>query len=165
MPLSLKRLHHLGGGRVLARVGREGHQRAFAGRPGDRPELLGDERVAAHQDRLHALVAHLADDQARLGVVAAEIDDIDVGLLELGDERRIVLLAGGDRLVHLLLLAGRVERLLGLVGEALAVSRLVVDEGDLLVGEMRWRDICRRCRPADRRGRRRDRCSARRGRR
>src|SRR3546814_19720546 len=38
----------LGNG-VLARIGVEGHQGAFAGRAGNRPELLVDQRVAAHQ--------------------------------------------------------------------------------------------------------------------
>ncbi len=134
--LVLEALDHLGGGWVFARVGREGHQRAFAGRAGDRPVFLGDERIAAHEDGGHALVAHLAHDQSGLGMVAAEVQHIDMGLLELGDERRVVLLAGGVGLGQDLLLAGRVHRLPGLLGEAFAVGGLVVDDGDVLVGEM-----------------------------
>ena len=50
-----------------------------------------------------ALLLGLARDQARLGVIAAEVDQIDAGVLHLGDQRGEVLVARGDRLVHGLL--------------------------------------------------------------
>ena len=70
-------------------------------------------------------------------MVAAEIGDVDVGGLQLGDERAIVLLAGREGLVHDLLQAGRIHRLLGLVGEAFAVGGLVVQDRDVLALELR----------------------------
>ena len=88
------------GVRVLARIGREGHQRALAGIAGDLPVLVGDQRVARDRAGVHALLDHLAHDQAGFGVVAADIDDVDAGLLQLGDERGVVLLAGGVGLVQ-----------------------------------------------------------------
>src|SRR5581483_160460 len=47
-------------------------------------------------------------------------------------EGREVLVAAGDRFIHHLFKAGGVHRLLRLVGEALAVSRLVLNDRDLL---------------------------------
>ena len=105
-------------------------------------------------DGLDALVAHLAHDQAAFGVQAAPVDDVGAGCLDLGDERREVLLAGVDALVEDFLHAACVHRLLGLVGEALAVGRLVVDDGDLLALELVGDVACRPPRPAGRRGRR-----------
>ena len=89
-----------------------------------------------HQDRLQSLIAHLPHDQAGFLVIAAVIDDIDVVELELGDERGEILVALIVGLVELLLHARGVERLLHLVGEAFAVGRLVVDDGDVLVLEI-----------------------------
>ena len=48
----------------------------------------------------------------------------------------IVLLAGVDAFVEHFLHAAFADRLFGLVGEAFAVSRLVVDDGDFLALEM-----------------------------
>ena len=90
-----------------------------------------DQGVARHHGRIDALLLGLARDQTGLGVIAAEIDQIDAGVLHLGDQRGEVLVARGDRLVHGLLDAARVQLLLELVGEALAVGRLVVDDRDL----------------------------------
>src|SRR5690606_22431237 len=61
---------------------------------------------------------------------------LDAGLLHLGDQRRVVLLAGGDGFVHRLLHALGGQRLAGLVGEALPVGGLVVDDRDLLALEL-----------------------------
>ena len=80
--------------------------------------------------------AELADDQAGFGVQAAPVDDGDAGFLHLGDQRREVLVADVDAFVHDFRDAGGVHRLLGLVGEALAVGGLVVDDGDLGVLEL-----------------------------
>ena len=65
-------------GRLVARIGTEGEQRAFAVRTGDRGELLVGQRVAGHQHGLQALIAHLAQDQAGFLMIAADIDQIDV---------------------------------------------------------------------------------------
>ena len=59
------------------------------------------------------------------------VDQLDAGLLELGDQGGEVLVAGGDRLVEDFLHAARVQLLLELVGQALAVCRLVVKDRDL----------------------------------
>src|SRR4029079_6709548 len=42
----------------------------------------------------------------------------------------------GDRLLHRRLLAGLAHRLFGFRGEAFAIGGLVVNEGDVLVGEI-----------------------------
>ena len=99
---------------------------------GDRPELVGGDGVAGDHLGGHALAAHLAQDQAGLGVVAADIDHVDLVGLHLRDQRIEVLVALRVGLVHLLLHAGLVQRLLHLVGQAFAVGRLVVKDGDVL---------------------------------
>ncbi len=103
---------------------------------------------------LEALVGQLADDQAGFGVQAAPIDDRDAGFLHLGDEGREVLVADVDAFVHDFRHAGGVHRLLGLVGKALAVRGLVVDDGDLGVLEVVRQIGAGNARPAGRRGRR-----------
>ena len=99
---------------------------------GDRPELVGGDRVAGDHLAGHALAAHLAQDQAGLGVIAADIDHVDLVGLHLRDQRIEVLVALRVGLVHLLLHAGLVQRLLHLVGETFAVGRLVLKDGDVL---------------------------------
>ena len=81
--------------------------------------------------RLEALVAHLSHDQPGFLVITAVIDDIDIVELELGNERGEILVALVEGLVELFFHAGGIERLLHLVGEAFAVRRLVVDDGDV----------------------------------
>ncbi len=83
--------------------------------------------------RAVALLTHLAQDQAAFGVIAADIDGIDAGFLQLGNERGVVLFTGSVGFVHGLGDARGVERLAGLVRQAFAIGRLVVDDGDLLV--------------------------------
>src|SRR5262249_5974250 len=75
------------GGRLLARVGTEGEQGASASRAGDRGIFLVRQRIARHEHRLHALVAHLAQDQSGFLMVAADIDEIDILLLHTRDDR------------------------------------------------------------------------------
>ncbi len=80
---------------------------------------------------VHALVAHLAYDQPGFGVIAADVQNVDLSLLELGNKRGEVLLACCIGLVHLLLHAALVgDCLVHLVGEAFAVGGLVVKDGD-----------------------------------
>ena len=67
---------------------------------------------------------------------AAPIDQGDAGVLHLGDQRREVLVADIDAFVHDFRQAGCVHRLLGLVGKALTVGGLVVDDGNLGVLEV-----------------------------
>src|SRR5215472_1468085 len=109
---------------------------AFASRPGDRPELVVWDRVAGHHLCRQALVAHLPKDQPRFGVVPADINHIDRRCLEARYEGVEVSLPLGVGLVELLLHAGLVEGLLGLVSKAFAVSRLVVKNGDVLATEL-----------------------------
>src|SRR6185437_14902261 len=73
---------------------------------------------------------------AAFGVEAAEINQISARLLDLRDQRRIIFFAGVDAFVEHFLNAGFVDRLLRFVGEALAVGRLVIDDGDLLALEV-----------------------------
>ena len=134
---------HRGGNRVLARIEAEGHQRPLARLAGDLPVFLGDQRVTRNQARLQALLAHLANDQAGLGMVATVIEDVDLVGLELADQRRVILLAGGDGVVEDLLDTPRVELLLGLVRQALGVGLLVVDDGDPLLGVIIGKEVAR----------------------
>src|SRR5262249_29102534 len=71
-------------------------------------------------------------DQAAFGVQAAPVDEVGAGGLDLGNERREVLLTEVDAFVENFLHAAFVHRLLGFVGKALAVGRLVMDDGGLL---------------------------------
>src|SRR4029079_7946376 len=122
--------------RLVPRIGSVGHQRSFDARPADRGKLIRRNAVASHQRSLYALVTHLPNDQAAFGVEAAPIDEISTGLLDLGHKRRKVLLSGVDAFVEDFLHAALVEGFFCFVGEAFAVRRLVVHEGDLLALEM-----------------------------
>ena len=57
-------------------------------------------------------------------------------LLELGNQRGIVLLAGADRLVHHLDRTVPAQVIAGLFGEALPVSGLVMYDRNSLTGEI-----------------------------
>src|SRR3954469_21556907 len=99
VPLGIEALraqvrHGLLGGGVLARVRGEGEQESVGGRAGDLAQLVGGVGVARHELGGKALVTRLTQDQPDLGMVAADIDQIGLGLLEAGDQRRVVLLAG-----------------------------------------------------------------------
>ena len=75
------------------------NMRALAGRAGNLPEFRRGDRIGHDQLELEVLLRRLAQDQAGLGVVAAEIDDVRLHVLQLGDERRIILLAGIDAFI------------------------------------------------------------------
>src|SRR6266851_5567056 len=120
------------GGRLVARVGSEGEQGAFAGGPRDRRELLVGQRVASHQNGLKTLVAHLTHQQSGFLMVAAYVDEVDVVALQARHDGVKILVALVVGLEHLFGEPDLVERLLGLVGEAFAVGRLVVEDGDVL---------------------------------
>src|SRR6218665_2405115 len=51
-----------------------------------------------HEGRLHARPARRAQQQAHLGVVAAEVDEVRALRFDLGDDRRIVAVARVDAL-------------------------------------------------------------------
>ena len=72
MPLSLKRFTTSAAAGFLRGSGEKVISVPSPASPVIDQIFLGDQRVAAHQDGVHALVAHLADDQAGLGVIAAE---------------------------------------------------------------------------------------------
>ena len=65
-------------------------------------------------------------------MIAAEIDELRAGALQLGDDGAVVLLARIDALEQDLVDAGGVELVLDDGREAFAVGRLVVQDGDLL---------------------------------
>ena len=96
-------------------------------------ELVGDDAVARDELGLETGISHLANDQAAFGVQAAPVDDGHAGVFHLGDQRREVLVADVDALIHDFLEAIVVHRLLGLVGKALAVRGLVVENGNLAI--------------------------------
>src|SRR5262249_44146742 len=108
----------------------------FGAGAGDRSELVVRHAVAAHHRRLEALVAHLAQDHAAGVVQAAPIDEIGIGRLELGDQRVEILVVLVDALEEHLLEALGVDRLAGLLGEALPIGGLVVHDGDALALEL-----------------------------
>ena len=72
----------LGRLRVLAGVRREGQEGAVGGVAGGAPIVLGEEIVAADDHGLQGAIAHLLGDQGSVGVVAADIEDVDIGLLD-----------------------------------------------------------------------------------
>src|SRR5690606_35881218 len=72
---STELLDELLGGGVLARIGRESHQRAIDGVAGDRCQLVRHDTVTRDEGCLQALVGSLALDKAELGVQAAPVDD------------------------------------------------------------------------------------------
>ena len=67
---------------------------------------------------------------------AAPIENRNAGFLHLGDQSGEVLVADIDAFIHRFLDALGVQRLLGFVGETLAIRRLVVNDGDLGVLEL-----------------------------
>src|SRR6266436_2828809 len=123
--------------RIVARVGRVGHQRAVGAGPRDRGKLVVGDAVAAHQRRLDALVAHLAHDQAASVVQAAPVDEVRICRLDLGGESGEVLVVLVHALEHDLLETLCVDGLACLLGKALAVGGLVMDDGDALAFEFR----------------------------
>ena len=92
------------------------------------------------------MLARLADDQSRLVLVAAEVQDLDAHRPHLLDDVPIVGLARLDRFEHRLGDAALVEPLLGLLGEAFAVGLAVVEDGDRLVAPALGEQIA--CDPA-----------------
>ena len=121
--------------RPLARIGTEGHQRAFGAGAGDRGELVGGDAIAAHERRLDPLGAHLPQDQPAGVVQAAPIDQVGAGRLDLGYQRGEVLVAHVDAFVEHFLDPALLFMFLRLVGEALPIRGLVVNDGDLLALE------------------------------
>jgi len=78
--------------RIVARVGSERHQGAFDAGAADLGELVVADAVAGDHDRVHAPIAHVADDEAAFGLEPAPHQIARARLLDLGDDRGIVLL-------------------------------------------------------------------------
>src|SRR6202022_4608881 len=93
-----------------------------------------------HQNGLETLIAHLAHDQSGFLMVAADIDKGDVVALHARDDRGEVFVSLVVGLEYLYTKAGLVVRFLGFVGEAFAVSGLVVEDGDILA-LVKFRDV------------------------
>ena len=66
----------------------------------------------------------------------AEVDERNAGFLHLGDQSRVVLVAGGDAFIHDFGYAEGVHSLLGFVGETLTIGGLVVNDSNLAVLEV-----------------------------
>ena len=139
--LRLERRHRFLRIRVVARLGSEGHQRALDPGAADLGELRIGDAVAGDHHCAHPLVAHLAQDQAALGVQAAPHQIVGARLLDLGDDRRIVFFSGVDAFVEDLVDAELVHVVARRVREALAVGRLVVDDGDLFALQFVSREL------------------------
>src|SRR5690606_36924958 len=88
------------------------------------------------ENGVHALFAHLTQDQPCLGVVAADIENADAFRLQLGNQRGIVFFASRVGFIESRLPTCSLVDCLGGIGETLAIGRLVVDERDLLVSKM-----------------------------
>src|SRR5262245_36145156 len=128
--------HDVLGLRPLARIRPEGHQRAFRAGTGDRSELLVRNAIGSHERRLDALRAQLPQDQAASVVQPAPIHQVGIGRLDLGYECGEVLVVLVDALKEHLLETLGVEVLARLLGETLAIGRLVVHDGDFLALEI-----------------------------
>jgi hypothetical protein len=105
------------------------------GPPTEAKFVRGD-AIAAHQRRLHALIAHLSNDETTFRVQAAPIDEVGAGLLDFGNQRREILLAGVNAFVQNFFHAGFVDCLLHFVGQAFAVSGLVMHDGNFFAFEV-----------------------------
>ena len=116
--------------RILVEGLRQGDQQAFGGRAGDGGDFLVTHAFRAHELGLQAFLGGLTQQQAQLRVVAAVVDEVDVGLLELGDQRGEVLVAGVDAFEHGNLGAFAFQGLLDRGGDAFAVLLLVVNDGN-----------------------------------
>src|SRR5690606_9440478 len=92
--------------------------------------------ITRDQNRVHALFTHLTRHKAGFCVVATDIKDVDALLLQLGNKRRIVLFTGSVGFVEHGRAAGFLVDSHSSVGQALAIRRLIVDEGYLLASEM-----------------------------
>ena len=80
----------------------------------------------AHELGVQAFFFGLAQDQTQLRVVAAVVDEVDVGLLELGDDRGIVFFTGVDAFKDSNLDAFVFEGLFNGAGDAFTVLLFVV---------------------------------------
>ena len=110
--------------------------------PGDLHEIRVVGGVAADDGHGPLHLLHLAQQQARFGVVAREQDGVRFDALYLGQDGGIVPLARYQRVkkddVRTLLVQ---DALLGLVREPLGVGGIVVQDGDLFEAELRQRAL------------------------
>jgi hypothetical protein len=97
-------------------------------RAGDLPELVRDQRVAADERDVQAPLLRLAQDQAGLRVVPADIHDLHVRLLQARDDGGVVALTGRVGGEQHLLHPGGIQRLLRLLGQAAAIGGVVVQD-------------------------------------
>ena len=121
---------------VSARVGDEGEERALGRGTGDQAKFLGRHGVARDELNRVAAVACRAGHERDLGMIPADIQHGDIRRLQRSDLGRIVVLPGRIGLVDRFGHAALVQLLSGLVGETLAIGRVVVKDRDLLVGPM-----------------------------
>ncbi|MNQ57975.1 hypothetical protein D3C85_721620 [compost metagenome] len=130
--LGFECLHDVGVGGVLGEVGRQRQQHAFDGVAGDGVDVGVARAFRTHPLGLHALLGGLAQQQAHFRVVAAVVHEVDALGLELGDDGRVVAVAGVDAFEDRDGHAALFEVVLDRRGDALAVRLLVVQHGDLL---------------------------------
>ena len=121
---------------VLARVGEEGEECALGRGAGDKAEFLGRQGCARDDLKRIAGGVGRAGHECDLGVVPADVQDGDIGRLELGDFGRIVAFAGDIGLVDRFGDAAAVQLFPRCVGETLAEGRVVMKDRDLLAGPM-----------------------------
>ncbi|MNO60167.1 hypothetical protein D3C76_507710 [compost metagenome] len=109
---------------------RQGHQQAFGGVLGDLRDGVVTHAFRAHELGFQAFFLSLAQDQAQLWVVAAVVDEVDVVLLELLDDRGEVLVTGVQAFEDGNLGAFAFQCLLDGGGDAFTVLLLVVQDGN-----------------------------------
>ena len=100
------------------------------------PEICQNSGVASefahHERELQALIGGLAQDEPRLGMITAEINEFGAERLQLAHQRAIILLAGIDAVEEDFLGAARIEPGLDRGREPLTISRFVMQDDDLL---------------------------------
>ena len=106
-------------------------------RTGDHREVLERHRAVGDQVEIVALVVRLAEDQARLPMVAADEHDVDAGGLHPARPARSTRLGPGDMASSTAIVdAALVQPSPRAVGDALAPGRAVVEDRDPLAGPM-----------------------------
>src|SRR5690606_18869112 len=114
----------------LGKVGWQRNQQAFHGWAGDGDEIFVGNALWAHELGSQALLARLAQQQAELGVIATEVDQVGVEGFKLGDDGRVVAVANVDAFEQGDFSTALGEVVANLRRDARAIGLLVVQNGD-----------------------------------
>jgi len=105
--------------------------RSFAQIACNRPKLVHVEAIAADQLQVNALLARGAQNPTRIRAVAADIEDIDPGLLQSPQQACVVVRIGRVQVVDRLRLATRAQLFARLQRQTFAVGTTVMQDRDL----------------------------------